>query len=174
MLEKQRFQSAMKHAVIHTFAVLAFLGLGTGCSRLGPYNVGVQSTNPTDSIQVDVVGVNEAEYDLWANFPMDDYWAPGNAFRRNAKDKLVLRFGMGRPQKQTISTKDKAWKAWDARKCRYLFVLTNAGSFGGGASPSGDPRRLILPLEKKRWDGRNIEIEVRSGGLICVNGPKPE
>ena len=164
----------MRETVCRVMSCVVIVGTMVGCTRLGHYNVGVASTNPADSIQVDIVGVNEAEFELWSTYPLDDYWSPGNAFRQNAKDKLVLRFGMGRDQKQTVSIKDSAWKAWDARRCRFLFIVTNAGAFGRGSAATGDPRRLVLPLEKKRWDGRTIDIEVRSGGLICINGPEPE
>lgn len=160
-------------AMVRAAAAAAVLVLLGGCSRLGQYTVQVESTASMDSIQVDIVGVNEAEYERWATYSMDAYWAPGNAFRNNAADRVVLRFGMGCEARQTIGRKDPCWKAWRARQCRYLFILTNAGPLRSTEGTPSDPRRLILPLEKKRWDGRTIEIRVLPGGVVCVNGPRP-
>lgn len=145
-----------------------------GCSRLGRYVVQVQSGSATDSIQVDIVGVNDAEYERWAAYPLDEYWSPTNAFRKNAVDRVVLRFGMGREPVQQIGRKDPCWTAWRARQCRYLFVLTNAGPLRSAEAAVVDPRRLVLPLEKKRWDGRTIQVQVQPGGIVCVNGPRPK
>jgi len=144
-----------------------------GCARLGQYAVQVESGSATDSIQVDLVGVNDAEYERWAAYPLDEYWSPTNTFRKNAADRVVLRFGMGHERVQSIGRKDACWTAWRARQCRYLFVLTNAGPLRSGEGAAVDPRRLILPLERKRWDGKSIQVQVQPGGVVCVNGPRP-
>jgi len=149
-------------------------GLLAGCARLGQYTVQVESGTATDSIQVDVVGVNEAEYERWATYPMTEYWSPGNTFRNTAADRVVLRFGMGREPTQVIPRKDACWRAWRARQCRYLFVLTNAGPMRSTEGVQSDPRRLILPLETKRWDSRTIQVHVQAGGVVCVNRPRPQ
>jgi hypothetical protein len=160
--------------IMRLAAAVAVVVLLTGCSRLGQYTVQVESGSATDSIQVDVVGVNEAEYERWATYPLDAYWSPADAFRKNAADRVVLRFGMGRDREQVIARKDTCWQAWRARQCRHLFVLTNAGPLRSSEGLQSDPRRLILPLEKKRWDDKTIRIQVQPGGVVCVNGPRPK
>jgi hypothetical protein len=165
----------MERTVIRRLAAgVVLAAVVSGCSRLGPYTVQVGSVSATDSIQVDIVGVNEAEHQRWATYPLDVYWSPTDTFRKNVADRVVLRFGMGREGQQTIGRKDPCWRAWKARQCRYLLVLTNAGPMRGGEGLQSDPRRLILPLERKRWDERLIQVQVQAGGVVCVNGPRPQ
>ena len=50
----------------------------------------------------------------------------------------------------------------------------------GGAKPepartgSGDPRRLILPLDTRQWErGQTIQVEVQRNRLELRTAPKP-
>ena len=154
---------------------LAMLFLFSGCRHYGPYDVemkvGADMTGR--SVQVDVVGINEADYDVWYAYSLSEYWKPGNSLRRDAERyKETFRFGISKSSVQELSIRNELWDRWEERGCRYLFVLADLGRNLQDLPGSADPRRLILPLNSKHWDGRQLSIVVEPSSIRLLTPMK--
>lgn len=169
--------------------LLCVLGLQVGCEcspRSYPFTYSVVMDDnlrlpngqfPT--IEVDLVGVNEAEKDVFEGLSVNEYFAPNNRQRANAKKQTV-----------TLSTSSTGpfeleknapfWDDWIGRRGRDSGSgATNVFIFANMARPSGssggpDTRKESLPLNGCRWDNKNqpIEIRVTETGLKIEPGPK--
>ncbi len=130
------------------------------------------------SIQVDIVGVNDVEFRRWQQVSMNEYWEPDNAMRRSAK-KVVMTFGEGYPSTQVLQDDNPIWKVWkDERQATRLFILAYMPWIQADQPGDADPRRIILPLKPDCWEGwfgnNEIPVVVGSGGLTPLRQPKPE
>jgi hypothetical protein len=167
-----------------------FLGacLAAGCDA-GPYDVEISleksDTGLRDrmgavrSIEVNLVGVNDTEKRRWEEMSMNDYWEPDNAIRAAAK-KHVMTFGQGHDDTQVLSTKNPIWREWiKDRGASHLFILAYLPWIRKDMTGQADPRRVILPLKRERWEWSawgdiKIPIKIGSGGMTCLRQPKPE
>ncbi|MCD6303485.1 MAG: hypothetical protein J7M21_00810 [Planctomycetes bacterium] len=162
--------------------------LAGGCGT-GPFNVEVfldqadaglrDKIGAVRSIEVNLVGVNEIEYQRWQQMSMNAYWEPDNPIRASAK-KIVMTFGQGHDSKQTLKKNDPIWNVWlKQRKAKYLFVLAYMPWITADQPGQADPRRIILPLDIKRWDmylwgSETIPIQLGAGGITALRQPKKQ
>ena len=153
------------------------LSLMCGCvgDAVGRYGVVLSNErNPRQSVQVDVVAVNDTEYGQWRSYSMTDYWRPDDRLRRDAADyRRTFRFGLHQSAVQELKIEDAVWQKWESMGARHLFILADLGAFEDKMGEN-DPRRLILPLERRRWDDETIRIRVDSSGIRCLTPPNPE
>jgi len=165
--------------LLPTVAASAVLLAAAGCTGIGKYNVrlGVNPALQSQSVQVDVIGVNDTNYAMWEQYSMGQYWSPGDKLRVGSEGaKVTFYFGLNREAVQTLPISAEKWKQWKSQGCRHLFVLADLGAVSD-APGEADPRRLILPLETHRWRGRPsnpIRIQIRESGIACETPPKPE
>lgn len=156
--------------------------VATGCSqtpRMGTYNVTVTSSeqlrDPASgkmiSVEVDIVGVSETERAQWSDKPLSEYFTPGDSLRQYA-DKHTMGFTNETPQPRTLSAGDPIWGKWSSSSAHDLFILAN---LPGMADQPGDRdgRRLILPLDKARWNDKVIKVEIMPSGLKLRSEMKP-
>jgi len=162
-----------------------------GCGGIGRFDViitleregfrRIEKTVP--SIQVDLVGINDAEYRQASSMGLNEFWAVDSPVRMTWERKgyaHVKTFGEEQPTRQVLYRRHHVWNDWEAKGSRFLFVLVNYPR-GKVDDKEGDAdvRRKILPLERRRWKNyfwgkRVIWIEVTPSGLIVHTPPKPE
>jgi hypothetical protein len=128
------------------------------------------------SIEVNLIGVNDTEFRRWEQVPMSQYWQPDNPFRLSAK-KYVMTFGGSAARKQLLARSDPIWDVWQERNATHLFVLAYLPWITQDQPGEGDPRRIILPLKISCWDGYNwgandIPIQLGSGGITSLRQHK--
>ncbi|HUS92322.1 MAG TPA: hypothetical protein VM389_08620 [Phycisphaerae bacterium] len=174
--------------VAMTAGMISLAWLAGGCAP-GPFNVKVfvdetdqelkDKMGALQSIEVDLVAVNETQYQQWEQMKVSDYWEPTNRVRASAP-KIVMKFGQGQPKEQVLSAKDDIWRKWlDENKANYLFVIAHLWWITEDSPGNADPRREILPLERGRWEGSalgnlDIPIKIRAAGLVTLRQPKKD
>ena len=138
-----------------------------GCSTSPrPWTVSI-SKSTYASVQVDLIGVKEAENQYWDGYSIDKYWSQGDLRRLNAKPMTQI-LKMGKPW--VVSQTDPKWKEWLDRGATELLVVANLpGHFEPGAA---DPRRCYLPLGPV-WKAKDktLEIEIQDT-MILVQTPQ--
>jgi len=127
---------------------LVAAALLAGCSKtviLQPnLNASIAPAYQGASIQVDLIGINSSELTTWRSKPIDDYFAPGDVFRRSAT-KATLHFGGDKPGSQSLPASDPVWQQWKAKATTHVVVLADLPGYNlpmGGV----DLRRQIIPL----------------------------
>ncbi len=172
---------------ISGFIALAVLA---GCQGMGRFDVVVtleregfrRTAGTLPSIEVNIVGVNDAELREWAGRPLSQYWMPDDPQRVTAVRKgyaYVMTFGEEQPTRQVLYRRHRVWSDWEAKASRQLFILSNFPRVVEDKEGDADVRRKILPLDKLRWRGyfwgkRVIWIEITPSGLIVHTPPLPE
>ena len=153
----------------------------TGCTpKMGtyPYRVAMDealrdsNTGMMPSIEVDFVVVDETEIDQWLNQDIDKYFNPKNTLRADTV-RHSMPFTDERPESRQLNADSGIWQRWKGTGDLNMFIIASipldTNQFGVGARP----RRLILPLDKARWDdGKTIEILVKPSGLACQTAMK--
>ncbi|MCC6661563.1 MAG: hypothetical protein IT437_11835 [Phycisphaerales bacterium] len=161
-------------------------GLG-GCSggpgAMGRYDIEVsmdpelaQQTGGAPQVRVDLVGVNDMDFSRWSGESMSGYWSSGSALRSESREsRHEITFGPGNTGTKTLSKKDKIWDKWKAGRVMHLFVLASLPGVGMADRPGAeDGRRLILPLDSKRWPGTSvIKVLVQKSRVTCTTPPAP-
>lgn len=150
----------------------AALVLG-GCGGPGRYDVGV-TLDPAlkgQTVEVDLIGVNNtASLNNYKGYDVNRYFAAGDAMRTDTRDKrYTMKFVAGGQDKQTLSSSDPKWDQWNTPT-----DLVVIASIPGLADKKGesDPRRKVLPLDTKRWEGRRLDILVTRSGLEVLTPEK--
>ena len=179
----------MKAAGCIRWAGAVLLVALAGCGRMGRFDVVVtierdgfkKTLGVLPSVEVNLVGVNDTEYEEWYGAPASQYWEPDNARRLTTVRKgyaHVMTFGEEQPSRQILYRRNVVYDAWAAKNARHLFILCNFPRVAQDQPGNMDPRRRILPLDKERWQGyfwgkRVIWVEVTPSGLICHSTPLP-
>ncbi len=159
-------------------ALCLFFVFGAGCStvpRPRAYNIQIELDPAlgTGSNQVDLIGANSSDLAKWSSYSMTEYWRADDAKRRDA-DKVVMRFGQGNSSVQTLLTIDPSWTRWEATGAQYLVVLLQLSGVATDREGNADPRRLILPLDRREWgrDVSTIELRVQESGIRLMSPRK--
>lgn len=150
----------------------AVFAVGCASTHLHPkaWNISINKTTYA-SIQVDLIGVTEAEKPYWEGYNIDKYWSDGDLRRKNAQP-LTQVLKMGQPW--VVSMNNPKWQEWLNRGATELLVIANLpGHFDAGPA---DPRRIFLPLDKHAWNAKNntLEIEIQDTMILVLTPPKPK
>jgi len=119
------------------------------------------------SIQVDIIGANEvADLPKWQNYSVTSYWIPGDLMRRGAV-KATLEFGLGKSPVLTFDSSDPLWNRWISTGALHLVILADLPGITGDQPGNADPRRLILPLDRRKWPRgvSTIDIRIQASGI---------
>lgn len=157
--------------VLTVVSALMCLALG-GCGGPGRYDVEVTLDGALkgQTVEVDLIGVNNAaNLNKYKAYEVSKYFAAGDTMRADATTKHTMKFVAGGADKQTLSNGDAKWEQWNTPT-----ELVVMASIPGLADKKGemDPRRTILPLDTKNWEGRKLEIQVTRSGLNVLTHQK--
>lgn len=159
--------------------VLNSVGCGSS-SAAGRYNVEVAlgpgmvdpETGAVSSLEVDLVGVNATESARWTSYPLSQYFSGADQLRNDAS-KVTVTFTTDDAGTKIVERDAEIWDDWRGRNADQLFVLVNLLGVPQDLPGDQDPRRLILPLNKDRWSGNTLEIEIRPSRVVCQTPLKP-
>ena len=154
--------------------ILSLLVSGCGTKPIRPdLSAQVAPVFAGASIQVDLIGVNNSELNVWKAVDIDDYFSAGNRIRQGASRK-TLTFGGGLPESQTLSANDPIWNEWKSKQVSFVIVLADLPGYAS-REVGVDLRRQVIPLDSGFWDGvpENISIQLTPTGIILVPAPKP-
>src|SRR5262249_36052556 len=125
------------------------------------------------SIEVDLIGVNDTELARWTSYSMNQYWTPNDPLRRNSESYRML-FEQRDPSPKKLSDKDPIWQKWQQKGAWNLVCVAFVPGIKDDREGDKDPRRLILPLDKCRWDKHSsINIVVQPSAVVTTTPPKP-
>ncbi|MBI5384628.1 MAG: hypothetical protein HZA90_08045 [Verrucomicrobia bacterium] len=132
-----------------------------------PIQVSLSPALQGKSVEVDLVGVNEASRSRYEAYSMTKYWKDGDALRSSAPKKTV-NFTGGSALTASLPLNDPVWTPWKAQAISYVFVLVNLPGAHTDQPGSGDPRRQILALDKCAWPPGTKELRV----VLTEGGPQ--
>lgn len=168
----------LKSLVTMFFGVAALLSVGCASGQ-AHYNVVVspdgalRSESPPPTIAVDVIALSGEEAANFRSMPMSGYWAPDGQLRKSKLPYIKqFTFGPGSMNAQTLAKDDKIWDAWKGADT--LFVLARLASGAGDQVGDLDPRRVIFPLSRDRWDTDTLTVDLFRNRLVRITQPKPE
>jgi hypothetical protein len=153
------------------------IGMG-GCQqklRMGRYDLAVTPDSTLRDggrmplVEVDLVGVAEADIGQWAGYDVSRYFSGEDPLRRSAAGYTrTLTFSNDNAGTQVISATDPIWKTWQERGVTTLFVLANARTIQ--FAPGADFRKKQIPLTTDKWESgtRRLDIVVTSGKVDCT------
>ncbi len=156
--------------VVLSVAAVATMLL-TGCSTpgMGKYDITValdRSLAAEDgdmaTVEVHFIALTADRGRTFQQASMSDYWTPGRSPDRF--QKRILKLGETETTAM-LSRKDPVWRSWGKSEAEFLFVLADLPGLYEDQPDVQDPRRLIIPLDKKRWRSRDIEILIRPQGI---------
>jgi hypothetical protein len=158
----QSFNELPWRAVLTSLACVVLAGCVTRPPATRPFNISVtvDAVLAASSLQIDLIGVNASDLPKWRSLSVSEYWQPGDPKRRDA-EKAVLDFRQGKKLVQVFPAIDPLWNRWFATGAEHLVVLVNLTGLVTDREGDADPRRLILPLEKRAWNSAATTIELR-------------
>lgn len=165
------------------------MGASVGCSSRSMYqgniNVSMSEQMKGDSwaypsYEVDLVAVSDTDKDRWQNYPVEQYFEPGNTFRANAQ-KYTMKFSNDDAKPKVLDKDNDIWGEWKQRDAYTLFVIANLPGVWAAKPGKEDPRRLVLPLTKEAWPSswnpfatNVIHLEAKPTGMLVVPAKKDD
>lgn len=165
--------------VFFLMAVVLFACGGCASSMVKPRAFEVRLTlDPAltnTSLQVDLIGANTlADLPKWTSYSVSEYWQPDNPLRRD-DSHLCAQFGRGLPARVVIKREHPHWQMWLKSGASHLVILADLPGVATDHVGNADPRRLIIPLDKKLWNRKApLEILIQEGGLKLLTKQKAE
>lgn len=168
---------------VHYVVLLACIGLLAtgGCKGPGQYNIIVETDSQLckQSMRVDIVAVaGMGPKENWESMSMSKYWSPDRDSIRNKTTVPIytMRWGQGEECIQTLKKNDQIWKKWKDRNAQWIFILADTPGITEDKLGNRDARRLVLPLDKKRWGlgVGSIKISLQLDSVISLTTPKSE
>lgn len=159
--------------VLAVSAVLSMEGCSSSSSDLGVYLAGdIQgSYGYCPTIEVDVVGLTDAEEKRFIAYDVDRYFAPQSKFRENI-GAVTLKFSEDDMTAKMIPDDATCWDRWKAKGAKYIAVISNLPLIVDPKDSAVDPRKLIINMN----DGFLIDssvhyVEVGGSGIIELKRP---
>ena len=113
------------------------------------------------TVQVDLIGFNESNLARYKTYSVSSYFGDPDDRIRNRSRKKQFVFGQGQPEEQILLSTDPIWQEWLVQeKALYLLILVDLPGIIEDQDSQLDPRRLIVPLDKKAWQGNTDMIEI--------------
>jgi len=162
--------------LVLALVVLFSAAMLTGCSSPQRHQVVVALDEPLSrsgsrpTIQVDLVGLTDAERRSWDEMPLSTYWMPGSALRKSVADRaLSVRFGPERSQLFVIPVDSELWTKWRKAGATWLYVVANLPGGVNDRQGAEDPRRLAISLTSREWEAdAPLQIEVRRDAVVFI------
>lgn len=172
----------IRNAVRLTLAAAA-LAAAAGCRspapRMGRFDVHLtmadsmaDSSGLFPSVELHLLALNSVKGRALQAQSMSDYWNPNRRADDFVKHKMY--FGEGQPRSQTLLRTDPIWDRWERAGAWYLFVMADLPGIYKDQDDVQDARRLIVPLDPKRWRHRTIDIMIENSSLYCLTPRVPK
>lgn len=126
------------------------------------------------SLEVDLVGVTEAEKKRLEAYNLDRYFSDDDEFRKSL-DAVTFKFSSDDMTAKRLDRGSGCWDRWQDKGAVFLAALANLPyTAGEGDDKSADPRRLVIDLNDGwLFNSRTHDIRVGMGGVIEIkNAPK--
>ena len=129
------------------------------------------------TVQVNVVGLTQSEYQQWHDYSMSQYWNHDDELRTSAIEGGYAEarvFKAANCEPMVIKESDPIWRQqWNGRGAIHVLVLADLPGSHKDKPGNADARRLIFPLEKKWWPNMywgkmNIPNLVQSKSIVCL------
>jgi hypothetical protein len=118
------------------------------------------------SIEVDVVGLTEAEEKRFLAYDVDRYFAPPAQFRRSL-GAVTLKFAENDMTARTIPDDAACWELWEQKGAKYIGVISNLPFISDSGEGITDPRKLIINMNDGFLvDSSEHYIEIGGSGII--------
>lgn len=166
----------MRQLAVGLLAMVSALG-ATGCQSkpaMGEYTVTValaEGFTPAGSLEVDLVGVAEGrDKEAIEEESVSDYFRAMNAFRTQQTHRIPLVFRPGGERTQTVDLTRRGpyYADWKNANVMHLVALARLDE------PTGpDLRRYVLPLDKRRWNTKNLRLVIDSSKISPNPAPLP-
>ena len=138
--------------------------------KADPSLKGTAEQMPT--MRVDVVGVQAVELPKYEAHAVDQWFNYKDDLREGSKPfTKQLEFG---PQvtEVVIERNDPIWQTWKAQGAMNLVVFANLPPGEKLANATQDPRKYVLPLDKKMWENpKEVRIEIRASKMTAYPPP---
>lgn len=163
-------------------AMTCMLGACDSAPRMGQYTFAVSmdesmkdGSGAYQTVEVDLIGVNDMSMAKWRGMKVDTYMQPGNAMRQSAKDRRrTLYFSNTDHAQKEVYFNDAIWNQWAGSKATSVFVVALMAMDVDATGAGTDPRIIEVPLTMEMWKNRQrIEFQVSAGGVVMVSAPKP-
>src|SRR5258706_12941261 len=159
-----------------TVAVLMLGGLiGCQCQHsMKAFDVRVtpqfaRSDDAAPPVEVNLIGVSDADYARWAGYPVGQYWSPRDPLRI-AGHVYVMNFSRDGQSAGRLAPDDPIWSVWKQQRATHLFVVAFLPNVK--ESRGEDPRRAVLPLDSCRWKGTSqLDFKVSDDRVTAVSKP---
>lgn len=134
-----------------------------------PIQVELDSALQGKSVLVDLVGVNQGNFDRWNSYPMSKYWKDGDVMRANAT-KVTYNFVAGAPKVNTLALNDPIWAKWKAAGAAHVFILADLPGVQADQVGVQDARRQILGLRPDAWTKgtKDLKVLIKESGIEVV------
>ena len=109
-------------------------------------NTGDAATAPP--VEVNLVGVSDADYEKWLSYPLNRYWSPRDPLRTSTKP-FVMNFTHDDRQTAVLKKEDPIWEQWKQQGATHLFVIAFIPTINPPATD--DPRRVEVTLDRCYW-----------------------
>ena len=124
------------------------------------------------SMDVDVIGDEPTENETWTGYPITRYFSGRDTARSNAP-KTTMSFSSGDQAEQTLAKNAPIWKQWEQTKTDTLHVFAHLPGVYTDLYGEQDPRRVVIPLDRTRWEGGEIQIRINKTGASLQTPRRP-
>jgi hypothetical protein len=148
---------------------LALLGmvLATGCVHHPPkaYAISIVPKTP-NTVPVDLIGVNNDQFQELMNMNVDDYWSPDNVFRKTA-DRFPVQVSGGQATPAGLAQQDPIWHKWLDQSVSNLVIIADLRGEGFKGLGRLDPRRTYINLTAQ-FVSNSIVVEIQDKAVRVV------
>lgn len=162
-----------------TILILLAAAMISGCASANRHEIVVSLDAPLSrersrpTIQVDLIGLDDAERAAWDEMSISTYWMPGSSLRSAARHRVVhFRFSPEQSQLYVVPIDSDIWKIWRKSGAKWLYVIANLPGGLDDKPGAADPRRLAVSLSSKEWDAEApLLIEIRRDAVVFMTPP---
>lgn len=154
-------------------AIMALAGCSATTSDVGVYlSEEIQtSESGCPTMEVDVVGVTEAEEKRLLAYDVDRYFAPPATFRKSL-GAITLKFSATDTNPKIIPSNAVIWDRWADKGAKYIAVISNLPMLVNPEDSAVDPRKLIINMNDGYFVDSSVHyIEVGGSGIIELKNP---
>jgi hypothetical protein len=161
--------------ILVLMCMVSSLGCSSGPS-MKPFDVTVQpqithAPGVPASVEVNLVGVSDSDLTQWRGYSVNQYWSPHDPLRKSA-GAYVMTFSTSDPHSQTLDRTNAIWEQWRQHNAMNLFIIAFLPSIPAPADAATDPRKLELPLDRRRWgDVEELHVVLENSGLKTDAAP---